>query len=56
MMNKYSKAIGAVVGGVLAALAAFNIEVPAQYAELANLLTPIVGSLIGTWIAPKNAE
>jgi phosphate/sulfate permease len=55
-MNKYSKALGALVGSVVGILAAFNIEVAPQWQEVAQAAVLVIGPVIGAFFAPKNAD
>lgn len=61
-MGKYSKAIGAVIGGVVGVgLVAFGLSdgssvVPATYQPAVDSLVTVLVSAIGTYLAPKNTN
>lgn len=50
-MDRYSKAIAAVVGGVVSILVAFNIDVDEEVQ--AAIIT--IATAVAVWIAPRNA-
>jgi hypothetical protein len=57
-MNKYWKAWGALVGAAVGVVAAYGL-VPdgaeSQVTTVIDMLGPVIGATIGTWLAPKNA-
>lgn len=53
-MAKYSKAIGATVGALVAWLASVGIDTAGFNVDQITSLIIGIGSLIGTYIAPKN--
>ena len=56
-MSNYSKLIGSLIGGVVGMLAAFGIDLSGvMTAEVQSAIATVLGSLIGTFIAPKNVE
>lgn len=59
-MSKYSKFVGAIVGGVIGLImAAVGLAdaagVPAAYQPMVDAVTTMVTSALGTYIAPPNA-
>jgi hypothetical protein len=59
-MSKYSKFVGAIVGGVIGLVLmwmgmADAAGVPAAYQPFVDALTTMITSALGTYVAPKNA-
>ena len=55
-MAKYSKAIGATIGAIVAWLAAVGVDTAGLNVDQITSLIVGLGSMLGTYIAPKNAE
>lgn len=57
-MNKYWKAWGSLIGAAVGVAAVYGL-VPdgtdKQIADALNILGPVLGGVIGTYLAPKNA-
>ncbi len=55
-MGKYSKAIGALLGGLVGiAVAALGVDVSeGQQQQIVGALLAILGPVVGAWIAPAN--
>lgn len=57
-MQKYNKAIGAIIGGLVALGAAYlgapDAASAPETTALINGLAGVIGGLFGTYVAPKN--
>lgn len=53
-MNQYNKAIGNIIGGIAGVLVAQGIEVQWLTPEWINSISIVLGSLLGTYFAPRN--
>ena len=53
-MGNYSKAIGSFIGGLVGILAGFGIPVDWITPELQVAISTVLGSILGTYFAPKN--
>lgn len=56
-MGRYWKAWGSLAGSIVGVLAAYSL-VPegaeSTVLEFFNIAGPVVGGVLGTWLAPKN--
>lgn len=52
-VSNYRKAIGSILGGIVALLVSFGV-VPDTMNQLVTPVATVIGSLIGTYLAPAN--
>lgn len=55
-MQKYSKAIGSVIGAAVTVGAVLGLDLSWMQAPAVTEVLVMLGGLIGTYFAPKNAE
>lgn len=55
-MSNYSKLFGSIIGGIVGLSTAAGVNADALIPpEMQGALATLLGSMFGTWVAPKNA-